>query len=137
MPLMWLSLFTRARLGLARPLSWSSCVRQNRVGSLLPNHVNRADDEKPGNPRKNRGIHHPQAARSIDAEITVQDPVLFARPDRATAGSVMAPGVVAGKIPQFLGRLHMLARQRFFSNEAPSLQLLSQLAHKANSIHNR
>src|ERR1043165_1461587 len=65
--------------------------RQDHVGGLLPDHVDRGHDEEARDPGKDRGVHHPQPLRAVHLEVAVQHPVLLAGADRAGAGGVVAP----------------------------------------------
>src|SRR5205823_1505855 len=80
------------------------------VGRLLGDHIDRAGDEKPRDPRKDRGIDDAQTRGAIYPEVAVQHPAIGPRPDRTAARGMVAPGAVAHEIGQRLVALQRLAR---------------------------
>ncbi len=67
-------------------------------------HVDRAGDEEPRNAREHRGIDHAQPLGAMHAQPAVEHAVRLARPDRAGAGGVVAPGIVAHVVGKLLRR---------------------------------
>src|SRR5215467_8727396 len=80
----------------------SPCIGNYHVRRFLTDHINRADNEEPGNFRKNRRIHYAQALSSVHFEIAAEHSSVFFRTDGTTARSMMAPGMVAHEVSQFL-----------------------------------
>src|SRR5262245_31553836 len=75
----------------------------NYVGCLFRDHVNRCDDEKSRNPWENRGVNDPQPLGPIDSEITVEHRHrILPCADLASAGCVVAPGIVFHELGQAL-----------------------------------
>src|SRR5262249_34970197 len=82
-------------------------IRENHVGCLFRDHVNRCDDEKSRNPWEDRGVNDPQPLGPIDSEITVEHcHRILPSADLASAGCVVAPGIVfreLGQAPSLIG----------------------------------
>src|ERR1700722_308923 len=74
------------------------CIRQNHLRCLLANHVDRTGDEEAWNAGKYRSVHHTQTESVVYAKTAGEHAVLFRRPDRAGAGSMVPPAVVADEI---------------------------------------
>src|SRR5229473_4464157 len=60
-------------------------VREYNVSGLLADHINRADDEETGYPRKNRCVHDAQSCDVVDTKAVVDHSATFLRPDLAGA----------------------------------------------------
>src|SRR6266446_8270100 len=60
-------------------------VREYNVSGLLADHINRADDEETGYPRKNRCVHDAQPGDVVDPKTVVDHSATLLRPDRAGA----------------------------------------------------
>jgi hypothetical protein len=83
----------------SRQTTSSSCRRriEDDRGGLFRDHVNCANDEKTGNPREDASVDNPQAFSSTNAEIARENG-FGTGPDLASAGGVVAPGVVADEL---------------------------------------
>src|SRR5215831_18688687 len=68
-------------------------IREDAVGCLFRDHVDRAHDEETGNSRKYRRVDDAQSARSVNLKVRIDDAAMLARPDRAGAARMVAPGV--------------------------------------------
>src|SRR5215510_7372226 len=78
-------------------------IRENHVGCLFRDHVNRCDDEKSWNPWEHRGVNDPQPLGPVDSEITVEHRHrILLSADLASAGGVVAPGIIFYELGQAL-----------------------------------
>ena len=75
---------------------------QDHVRSFFPDHVHCADDEKPRNTWEYRGVYHTQALRAINTERGVNNAAGLSWADRATAGRMVPPGLIAHERSQVL-----------------------------------
>ena len=114
-------------------------IRENHVGCLFRDHVNRRDNEKSRNSWEDRGVDDPQPLGPIDLEITVEDRhriIPFA--DLASAGGMVAPGVSPHELRKLCVGFQMLPRKLFFRDQPlvvpVAFQPGGQSPHEADSI---
>src|SRR5512139_3905712 len=89
-------------------LDFRSAV-QYRIGGFFADHVDRRDDEEARDFREHRRVDDAQPLNAADAELAVQyRHGVVVGADRAGAGGVMSPGVVADEVAQLLLGLHIL-----------------------------
>src|SRR5580704_315678 len=70
------------------------------VGSFFRGYIDRAHDEKAGNPRKNGGIHYAQSGDSVNAKFRIENSAILFVSDFAGAGGVVSPGIVVNELAQ-------------------------------------
>src|SRR5229473_2653716 len=73
---------------------------ENGICSLFADHIDRAYDEKAGNPGKDGSVGNAQAGGSVHPKITGKDSTGISRSDGARAGRVMTPCMLANELPQ-------------------------------------
>src|SRR6185369_5058885 len=86
---------------------------EDYVSGFFADHVDGADDEEAGDAWKDGGVDDAQTLRAVDAEVRVEDAVLFAWSNRTGAGRVMAPRVFAHKRVQIFDAFTLGTRNLF------------------------
>lgn len=105
---------------------------QDNLSGLLGDHVDRADDEQPGETRKNGSVDNTKAGGSMHAEVAVQHAVGIPWAYRTSRGCVMAPGVAADEISQLL--VGSMFPRQFLDDVSPFLEGSHELSHKLNTF---
>src|SRR5215212_8451645 len=100
------------------------------VRGFFTNHIDRTNNEEPGDAWEHRGIDDTQPTRAVNTEVTIEHTVLLNRPDRARARRVMSPRMLPHKRLQVVNTLTILARNLLRHDQILVLELRRQLTHK-------
>src|ERR1700730_13047406 len=110
---------------------------EDYVRRLLGDHVDGADDKKPGNAGEDRSVDDAQPLGAVHAKIAAEHAAVLALSDRAAAGGVVSPRPSPHIVLQLFVALACVARLFFFGDQPLSFQLCRQSAHKAYPGHHR
>ena len=109
-------------------------IGENHIGCLLGDHIDRADDEKPRDARKDRRIDDPQSPGVMDAEIAAEHTILFPGPNGTGTGGMMSPRIVADELSKVVIGLHVVSREFFLGNELLLLEFGRHHPDKLDAI---
>src|SRR5260370_12211512 len=110
---------------------------EDHVRRLFRNHVDGADDEKPRNAREYRRVDDAQPLGAVHPEVAIDYAAAVARPNRAAAGRMVAPGSGAHIILQLVVALARLARLFLFGDRIFGSEPCRQFAHKPDAGDDR
>src|SRR5579871_6732903 len=112
-----------------------ACGLEDYIGGLLRDHVNRTGDEEARSAGEDGCIDDAKALRAMNAEVTGQDSVVFARAYSAGRRGMVAPGIVSNEGLQAFVRVDIIAGQLFFFDEFVVFEVLGDLADEAYAFH--
>src|SRR5216683_477979 len=107
---------------------------ENGICSLFADHIDRAYDEKAGNPGKDGSVGNAQAGGSVHPKITGKDSTGISRSDGARAGRVMTPCMLANELPQLFIVLQFDSGNLLGKNEIRALQSVRHAPDVANTF---